>query len=89
MPTTVPDSFQRRKPSPITSGAIVFPLAARWGSCYVKGNLLKGGKRSFEVQAMGDAPRTSPAASLDAVVSEVAAEAHLQLDRLAPRSGLI
>lgn len=34
---------------------------------------------------MGDAPRTSAAVNLDAVVSEVAAEAHLQLDCLAPQ----
>src|SRR5437870_4671433 len=33
---------------------------------------------------MGDAPRTAPAANMDAVVSEVAAEAHLHLDGLAP-----
>jgi ethanolamine permease len=33
---------------------------------------------------MGDAPRTAAAANLGAVVSEVAAEAHLQLDSLAP-----
>ena len=33
---------------------------------------------------MGDAIRTPPTSNLDAVVSEVAAEAHLQLDHLKP-----
>src|SRR5262249_38065563 len=37
-----------------------------------------------EVQIMGDSPATPPAANLDAVVSQVAAEAQLQLDSLGP-----